>query len=300
RRVVVGLPDLTGRHEIYKIHTGEITLAPDVDLENLARITPGFSGADVANVINEAALLASREGKDAVSAADFDSAIERVVAGSERRTRAMNEREKKVVAAHEAGHALAAALLPNVDPVHKVSIIPRGNALGYTWQRPVEDRHLMGQGELEERLIVLLGGRAAERLIFSEVSTGAADDLARATDLARRMVTEYGMSEKLGPVRFAADTQTQYLGASGHLDNSISTTTAALVEGETTRIVREALEKALQLLKSHDSFLKVLIHRLCEKETVSGEEMKAILADETLPKEKEAVSSGAASAAAGG
>lgn len=280
RQVVVGLPDLTGRHEIYKIHTEEITLAPDVDLENLSRITPGFSGADVANVINEAALLASREGKDAVSAADFDSAIERVVAGSERRTRAMNEREKKVVAAHESGHALAAALLPNVDPVHKVSIIPRGNALGYTWQRPVEDRYLMGQGELEERLIVLLGGRAAEMLIFSEVSTGASDDLARATDLARRMVIEYGMSEKLGPLRFAADAQNQYLGASGHLDSSISTTTAALVEAETSRIVREALEKALHLLKRHTPALETLMHRLCEEETVSGEEIKTILEDE--------------------
>ena len=237
----------------------------------------------MANVINEAALLASREGKDAVAAADFDSAIERVVAGSERRTRAMNEREKKVVAAHEAGHALTAALLPNVDPVHKVSIIPRGNALGYTWQRPVEDRYLMGQGELEERLIVLLGGRAAEKLVFSEVSTGAADDLSRATDLARRMISEYGMSEKLGPVRFAADTQNQYLGASGHLDSSISTTTAALVEGETTRLVSDALEKALHLLTRHISSLETLMQRLCEQETVSGEEIKSILETEVRP-----------------
>ena len=283
RMVVVGLPDLSGRHEIFKIHTEDIKLAPDVELENLSRITPGFSGADVANVINEAALLASREGKDAVSAADFDSAIERVVAGSERKTRAMNDREKTVVAAHEAGHALAAALLPNVDPVHKVSIIPRGNALGYTWQRPLEDRYLMGQGELEERLIVLLGGRAAERLIFSEVSTGAADDLARATDLARRMITEYGMSEKLGPVRLAVDIQAQYLGPPGHLDTSVSATTAALVEGETTRIVREALEKALHLLKLHKSSLEALIQRLCEKETVSGEEIKTILGSEVHP-----------------
>ncbi|MFO7730442.1 MAG: ATP-dependent zinc metalloprotease FtsH [Spirochaetia bacterium] len=285
RRVVVGLPDLTGRHEIYKIHTEKITLAPDVDLENLSRITPGFSGADVANAINEAALLASREGKDAVAAADFDSAIERVVAGSERRTRAMNEREKKVVAAHEAGHALTAALLPKVDPVHKVSIIPRGNALGYTWQRPVEDRYLMGQGELEERLIVLLGGRAAEKLIFSEVSTGAADDLARATDLAKRMIIEYGMSEKLGPVRFAGDIQNQYLGTSGQLNSSISTTTAAMVEGETTRMVRDALEKALFLLQKHVSSLETLMQRLCEEETVSGEEIETILENEVIPNE---------------
>ncbi len=277
RRVIVGLPDLSGRLEILKIHTDDITLAPDVSLENLARITPGFSGADVANVINEAALLASREDKDAVAAADFDSAIERVIAGSERRTRAMNEHEKKVVAVHEAGHALAAALLPNVDQVHKVSIIPRGNALGYTWQRPVEDRYLMGQGELQDRLAVLLGGRAAEKLVFSEVSTGASDDLARATDLARRMVTEYGMSDDLGPVRLAADMQAQYLGASGHLHPSISATTAARVDNETARIVKDALEVALGIITSYRPAHEALTRRLCEKETVSGAEIDAIL-----------------------
>ncbi|MEX2442583.1 MAG: ATP-dependent zinc metalloprotease FtsH [Alkalispirochaeta sp.] len=282
RRVVVGLPDLTGRLEILKIHTRTITLAPDVELENLARITPGFSGADAANVINEAALLASRDGKDAVAATDFDSAIERVIAGSERRTRAMNEREKRVVAAHEAGHALAAALLPNVDPVHKVSIIPRGNALGYTWQRPVEDRYLMGQEELQDRLVVLLGGRAAEKLVFSEVSTGASDDLARATDLARRMVTEYGMSEELGPVRLAADTQAQYLGASGHLDASVSAATAARVDNETARIVTQALERAVALLTIHRDSLDSLSHRLSEQETVNGAEIESILKEGVL------------------
>ncbi len=277
RRVVVGLPDLTGRQEILQIHTKAITLAPDVVLENLAKITPGFSGADVANVINEAALLASRDGKDAVAASDFDAAIERVVAGSERRTRAMNPREKHVVAAHEAGHALAAVLLPNVDPVHKVSIIPRGNALGYTWQRPVEDRYLMGQEELQDRLVVLLGGRAAEKLVFAEVSTGAADDLARATDLARRMVTEYGMSEEIGPIRLAADTQTQYLGATGHLDASVSVTTAARVDDETARIVHDALDRALEMLGHNRISLDALTQLLCDQETVSGAEIAKIV-----------------------
>jgi cell division protease FtsH len=281
RRVVVGLPDLSGRLEILEIHTEGITLAPDVNLENLARITPGFSGADIANVINEAALLASRDEKESVSAADFDSAIERVVAGSERKTRAMNEREKQVVAAHEAGHALVAALLPRVDPVHKVSIIPRGNALGYTWQRPVEDRYIMGQEELQDRLVVLLGGRGAEQLVFSENSTGAADDIARATDLARRMVTEYGMSADLGSVRLAADTQAQYLGASGHLDSSVSATTAAKVDLETARIVTEALQKAISLLTTYKSSLTALSRLLTEKETVSGEEIEGIIAGET-------------------
>ncbi|NBB89985.1 MAG: ATP-dependent zinc metalloprotease FtsH [Spirochaetes bacterium] len=278
RRVVVGLPDLAGRLEILEIHTEGITLAPDVKLEKLARITPGFSGADVANVINEAALLASRDDKEAVSAGDFDSAIERVVAGSERKTRAMNEREKRVVAAHEAGHALVAALIPGVDPVHKVSIIPRGNALGYTWQRPVEDRYIMGQEELQDRLAVLLGGRGAERLVFTENSTGAVDDLARATDLARRMVTEYGMSEDLGPVRLASDTEAQYLGASGHLDASVSATTAAKVDIETVRIVRDALNRAIGLLTTNRSALEALSQLLSEKETVSGEEIEGIIA----------------------
>ena len=277
RRVVVGLPDLSGRLEILKIHTRTITLAADANLENLARITPAFSGADIANVINEAALLASRDGKDAVTAADFDSAIERIVAGSERRTRAMNEREKRVVAAHEAGHALTAALLPSVDPVHKVSIIPRGNALGYTWQRPVEDRYLMGQAELLDRLVVLLGGRAAENLVFFEVSTGAADDLARATDLARRMVTEYGMSEKLGPVRLAGDMHPDYLGAVPHLDSSVSATTAARVDDETVRIVKEALERAIVLLVANRTPLDSLTRQLCDKETVTGAEITTIL-----------------------
>jgi cell division protease FtsH len=277
RRVVVGLPDLTGRLEILKIHTNGITLSDDVELENIARITPGFSGADVANVINEAALLASRDGKDAVAASDFDSAIERVIAGSARRTRAMNEHDKRVVAAHEAGHALAAALLPNVDPVHKVSIIPRGNALGYTWQRPVEDRYIMGQKELQDRLVVLLGGRAAEKLVFAEISTGASDDLARATDLARRMVTEYGMSDELGPVRLAAGMQALYLGASGHLDASVSTATAARVDDETARLVREALERALQILSVNRLSLDELTHQLCEKETVNGAEITKLL-----------------------
>ena len=299
RRVVVGLPDLSGRLEILKIHTSGITLDADVELENLARITPGFSGADVANVINEAALLASRDGKDAVAAADFDSAIERVVAGSERRTRAMNEHEKRVVAAHEAGHALAAALLPNVDPVHKVSIIPRGNALGYTWQRPVEDRYIMGQNELQDRLVVLLGGRAAEKLVFAEVSTGASDDLARATDLARRMVTEYGMSDELGPVRLAADQQAQYLGAPGHLDASVSVTTAARVDDETARIVREALEQALRLLADNRAGLDALTHRLCDKETVNGAEITELLAKtKKSPAAKDAVAGAADGATA--
>ncbi len=277
RRIVVGLPDLAGRLEILNIHITTITVAKDVNCENLARITPGFSGADLANVINEAALLASRAAKDAVTMTDFDEAIERVVAGSERRTRAMNKHEKQVVAAHEAGHALVAVLLPDVDPVHKVTIIPRGNALGYTWQRPVEDRYIMGQKELMNRLKVLFGGRAAEELMFSEVSTGAADDLARATDLAKRMVTEYGMSEILGPVHLAPDTQAQYLGGPSRMDPGVSARTAALIDDETSRFVKQSLEQAIDLLSENRAPLDALAKQLYDKETLSGMQVMKIL-----------------------
>ena len=277
RRIVVGLPDLAGRLEILNIHITTITVAKDVNCENLARITPGFSGADLANVINEAALLASRAAKDAVTMTDFDEAIERVVAGSERRTRAMNNHEKQVVAAHEAGHALVAVLLPDVDPVHKVTIIPRGNALGYTWQRPVEDRYIMGQKELMNRLKVLFGGRAAEELMFSEVSTGAADDLARATDLVKRMVTEYGMSDILGPVRLAPDTQAQYLGGPSRMDPGVSARTAALIDDETSRFVKQSLEQAIDLLSENRAPLDALAKQLYDKETLSGMQVMKIL-----------------------
>ena len=215
----------------------------------MARITPGFSGADLENVVNQAALAAAREGKDAVEMADFDEAIERVVAGSERRTRAMNPWEKQTVAVHEAGHALVASLLPGTDPVHKVTIVPRGRALGYTIQRPIEDRYLLSQSELRARLAVMLGGRAAEALTFDEVSTGASDDLARATDLARRMVTEFGMSPALGPVRLAGDPQAAYLGPQAWgLDSRVSQETAGQVDAETRRLVEEALDSGLGIV----------------------------------------------------
>lgn len=218
RQIVVGLPDVSGRKEILEIHMKDIILSDDVNVDTIARIMPGFSGADLANVVNEAALLASRGGKEAVESADFDEAIEKILAGPERRGKAMNEKEKKIVAAHEAGHAIVAGLLPDTDPVHKISIVPRGKAPGYTWQRPTEDHYLLSEDDLRNRLAVLLGGRAAEKLTFGKVSTGASDDLLRSTDLARRMVTEYGMSPELGPVRLASDPQAAYLGLGGGVD----------------------------------------------------------------------------------
>jgi cell division protease FtsH len=279
RQITVDLPDLVGRQEILSIHARPVTLAPDVDLQAVARITPGFSGADLENVVNQAALAAARDGKDAVEIADFDEAIERVVAGSERRTRAMNAWEKQTVAVHEAGHALVASLLPGTDPVHKVTIVPRGRALGYTIQRPIEDRYLLSQSELRARLAVMLGGRAAEALALDEVSTGAADDLARATDLARRMATEFGMSPALGPVRLAGDPQAVYLGPQFGLDSRVSQETAGQVDAETRRLVEEALDSASALLSAHRSTLNRLAERLCDQETVNGSEVTALLAE---------------------
>jgi len=284
RQVSVDLPDVVGRAEILRIHSRAVKLSPDADMATVARITPGFSGADLANVVNEAALLAARKEKESVGPGDFDEAIERVVAGSERRTRVMNQHEKAVVATHEAGHALVASLLPGIDPVHKVSVVPRGRALGYTWQRPTEDRYLMTETELKNRLTVLVGGRVAEVLTFNEVSTGAADDLARATDLARRMVTEYGMSLVLGPVRLAADPQSAYLGAQMGLDARVSPETADHVDAETRRIVEEAVCRASELLETHPAALGRLAEKLCDQETVDGSQITAILAEElSLP-----------------
>jgi cell division protease FtsH len=223
-----------------------------------------------------------------VEITDFDEAIERVVAGSERRTRAMNPWEKQTVAVHEAGHALVASLLPGTDPVHKVTIVPRGRALGYTIQRPIEDRYLLSQSELRARLAVMLGGRAAEALTFDEVSTGASDDLARATDLARRMATEFGMSPALGPVRLAGDPQAAYLGPqSWGLDSRVSQETASQVDAETRRLVEEALDSASELLSAHRVTLDRLAERLCDRETVNGSEVTAMLAEAAAPKDVE-------------
>ena len=283
RQITVDLPDVVGREEILRIHARPVTLGADADLPAVARITPGFSGADLENVVNQAALAAARQGKDAVEMADFDEAIERVVAGSERRTRAMNPWEKQTVAVHEAGHALVASLLPGTDPVHKVTIVPRGRALGYTIQRPIEDRYLLSQSELRARLAVMLGGRAAEGLTFEEVSTGASDDLARATDLVRRMITEFGMSPALGPVRLAGDPQAAYLGPQAWaLDNRVSQETAGQVDAETRRLVEEALDQASALLRAHRATLDRLAERLCEHETVNGSEVTAMLADASM------------------
>jgi cell division protease FtsH len=280
RQVMVDLPDLSGRAQILNIHARGVKFATEVDLEAIARITPGFSGADLANIINEAALLAARTDRLSVEMLDLEEAIERVMAGSERRTRVMNVQEKRTVAYHEAGHALVASLTPGVDPVHKVTIVPRGQALGYTMQLPEQDRYLLTESELKARLAVLLGGRAAEAVTFGQVSTGATDDLARATDLARRMVTEYGMSPAAGPVRLAAGPDSSSLYGQAGLDTRVSPQTAAQVDIETRRIVEEALVFAWELLDRHPDGLRRLAELLIEQETISGEIVTRILLSE--------------------
>lgn len=284
RQVVVGNPDLTGRTQILKIHSRAITLAPEFDLERAARMTPGFSGADLANVVNEAALLASRQGALAVTLANFEAAIERVVAGSEKKTRVMNDLERKTVAYHESGHALVAALMPHGDPVSKISIIPRSRgSLGFTMQMPTEDRYLLTMDELLDKITVMLGGRAAEKVIFDTLSTGASDDIMRASDLARRMVTEYGMSEKLGSVRYAGQ-GLQYLGGMLQDDSQISPVTRQLIDIEVQRIVTEQYVRAHRSLQTHRTALESLTAQLLKQETVDGSAVQLALAvPETTP-----------------
>jgi cell division protease FtsH len=277
RQIMVDLPDRQGRLEIINIHVRQVTLAENTNLEAIAQMTPGFSGADLANLVNEAALLASRNGKEAVEMSDFDAAFERVVAGSEHRTRSITVEEKRVIAVHEAGHALIASLMPNADKVRKVTIVPRGRAMGYTMQLPTNDRYVLGERELGTRLTVLVGGRVAETLEFGEASTGAVDDLARATDLARKMVTEFGMSPVLGPVRLATDMQANYLSQQLGLDGRVSQETATLVDTETRRIIEEAVGEATNILENHRVELDQLADLLCIQETVDGSQIDAIL-----------------------
>ena len=277
RQITVSAPDVTGRVQILRIHSQKVKLAADFDLERAARMTPGFSGADLANIMNEAALLAARRNAEAVTTLDFEAAIERVVAGLEKRSRVMNEQIRTTVAYHESGHALVAALAPHADPVAKVSIVPRGRgALGYTMQIPAEDRYLLTREELEDRLAVMLGGRAAEQVVFGTISTGASDDIQRSSELARRMVTEFGMSEKLGTVRYATQ---QYQFLSGESSASASPETLKIIDEEVQRIITEQYARAQQLLIDHRSALEHLTQQLLIKETVDGAAVKQALAE---------------------
>ncbi|GAB4534507.1 MAG: ATP-dependent zinc metalloprotease FtsH [Anaerolineae bacterium] len=274
RQIVVDKPDLKGREAILKVHARNVRLAPDVDLHVLAARTPGFAGAELANVINEAALLAVRRGRQEVSMADLDEAVDRVMAGLERKSRALNPKEREVVACHEMGHALLGVLLPHADPVHKVSIVPRGAAaLGMTIQTPLEDRFLLTEAELRDRMTVLLGGRAAEEVIYGQVSTGPADDLQRATSLARRMVTQFGMADELGPVTFEEMTDGYLNQENPFAQRTYSEETAHRIDAEIRRLVCENYERARTLLGQHKEALLQLSGELLEKEVMEGKEI---------------------------
>lgn len=280
RQVLVDRPDKAGRIQILEVHLRKATLATDVDAEQIAALTPGFTGADLANLVNEATLLATRRRAEAVTMADFNNAVERIIAGLEKRNRLLNPKEREIVAHHEMGHALVAMALPGVDPVHKVSIIPRGiGALGYTIQRPTEDRFLMTREELENKMAVLLGGRAAEWIIYRHLSTGAADDLARVTDIARSIVTRYGMTERLGHVALDRDRRS-FLTPNGlpptpH-ERDYSDATAAAVDEEVRKIVDTMFDRAVALLQAQRPILERAARRLLEKETLDEAELKAL------------------------
>lgn len=279
RQVLVDRPDKTGRVQILNVHMKKVTLAPDVDAEKVAALTPGFSGADLANLVNEAALLATRRKADAVTMVDFNNAVERIIAGLEKKNRVLNPREREIVAHHEMGHALVAMALPGVDPVHKVSIIPRGiGALGYTIQRPTEDRFLMTREELENKIAVLLGGRAAEKIIYDHVSTGAADDLVKATDIARAMVARYGMDEDLGHVSYDTD-RPGFLGTGDQaswLNRRYSEATAERMDLKVRDIVDGVFKRTLSLLEANRALLEQSAQDLLQRETLDEPDLVAI------------------------
>jgi len=278
RHVLVDRPDIQGREEILKIHARNIKLSPGVDLRVIASRTPGFVGADLANIVNEAALLAARKNKESVEMADIEEAIDRVVAGLEKKSRLMSKKEKEIVAFHEAGHAIVATLLPNADPVRRISIIPRGiSALGYTLQLPTEDRYLMTKTELTDRLTVLLGGRVAEEIVFGEISTGAHNDLQRATDIATSMVKEYGMSEKMGYVTFEKEKKPLFLPSSLISSREYSEDTARQIDEEVKKIIDGSHRGAKELLTSKKNELGELARLLLEKEVVEEADLKKIL-----------------------
>ncbi|MGH7400243.1 MAG: ATP-dependent zinc metalloprotease FtsH [Candidatus Rokuibacteriota bacterium] len=284
RQVVVDKPDVKGREAILRVHARNVKLAPSVDLLVLAARTPGMAGADLANIINESALLAARKGKDAVDMADLEEAVDRVIGGLERKSRVLSDKERDIVAHHEIGHALVASSLPNADPVHKVTIIPRGvAALGATYQLPLEDRYLLTRSELEDRIAVLLGGRVAEEIIYGEVSTGAHNDLERSTELARLMVMQYGMSEQLGPMTFGGGQQAMFLRGSGlpH-EREYSEESARRIDGETRAIIDRIYDRVRDLLTIRKRVLVEAAAELKQKETLEGDRLRELLAGEPV------------------
>jgi cell division protease FtsH len=278
RQVVVARPDVKGREEILRVHSRRIPLAPGVDLKVLARGTPGFSGADLANLVNEAALLAARQGKKLVEMIDFENAKDKVLMGVERRSMIISEEEKRTIAYHEAGHALVAQMLPGADPVHKVTIIPRGRALGLTQQLPTDDKYNYSKDYLLNRITILLGGRAAEEMVLNQQTTGAGDDLEKATEMARKMVCEWGMSEKLGPLTFGKREEHIFLGREFARQQDYSEETAVLIDAEVKQIVLDCASRARQVLEEKIAKLHSVAQALLEHESLDGEEIARILA----------------------
>jgi cell division protease FtsH len=278
RQVLVDKPDVHGREEILRIHVKNVKISDTVDLKVIAARTAGFAGADLANLVNEAALLAARRDKTAVEMKDFDEAIDRIIAGLEKK-RVMSDKERRIVAYHESGHAIVATVLPGLDPVHKISIVQRGfGALGYTMQLPLEDRYLMTRTDLLSQLSVLLGGRSAEEIAFNEISTGAQNDLQRATDIARAMVTEFGMSDELGAVNYDGHRKATFLDMPfGHERGNYAEETALKIDIEVKRILTDAHDNARRILREHRQVLDTLSERLLEQEVIEADELKAIM-----------------------
>jgi len=277
RRIVVDTPDVNGRRDIFKVHLKGKPLADDVDPEVLARRTPGFTGADIANLVNEAALLAARRDKQRIDMSDFEDAIERVIAGPERRSKIISEKEREMVAFHEVGHAIVGELLPNADPVQKVTILPRGRALGYTLQLPERDRYLLTRAQLLDEITSLLGGRAAEKLVYNEATTGANNDLERATEIARAMVCEYGMSEKLGNLTFGRRHGNPFLGRDIMEDRNYSEEVAYAIDQEVRAIIDECFRRAVDILSSNREKMDEIVRVLLQKETIEREEFLALM-----------------------
>ncbi|TWB12356.1 membrane protease FtsH catalytic subunit [Nitrospirillum amazonense] len=284
RQVVVPNPDVSGREKILKVHMRKVPLAPDVDARTIARGTPGFSGADLSNLVNEAALLAARAGRRVVGMGEFEAAKDKVMMGAERRSMVMTDREKKLTAYHEAGHALVGLFMPESDPLHKVTIVPRGRALGVTMSLPERDKYAYSKIELESKLAMMFGGRVAEELIFGaeQVTTGAGNDIQQATNMARRMVTEFGMSARLGRVRYNANEQEVFLGHSVTQQQNISEATSQLIDEEIRRIIEEAEGHARRILTEHMDDLHNVSNALLEYETLSGDEVRALLRGESI------------------
>lgn len=290
RQVTVSNPDVKGREEILKVHTRKVPLGKDVDLSVVARGTPGFSGADLANLVNEAALLAARQNKLKVSSSDFDNAKDKVLMGNERKSLAMDEKEKTLTAYHEAGHAICSLNVKDTDPIHKATIIPRGRALGMVQQLPEKDKYSYTRTQMLSRLTIMMGGRVAEELKFgyAEVTSGASSDINAATNLARAMVTEWGMSDILGPIRYSENSNEVFLGRSVTQNQNMSEETARLVDAEIKRLVTDGYEEAKMILQKHKKDWETLAQALMEYETLTGEEIKEILAGKPIDKSKDA------------